>query len=46
MPVSFTGLVAHRNPANLSLRAEAGAFDTPILNNWHRRMKPVDLTGC
>lgn len=31
MPVSFTGLVAHRNPANLSLRAEAGGFDTAYL---------------
>jgi alkanesulfonate monooxygenase len=31
MPVSFTGLVAHRNPANLTQRAEAGAFDTGYL---------------
>jgi alkanesulfonate monooxygenase len=29
--VSFTGLVAHRNPADLSFRAEPGAFDVDYL---------------
>lgn len=34
MTVSFTGLVAHRNPANLSLRPEAGHFDTDYLKRF------------
>jgi len=31
MFVSFTGLVAHRNPADFTLRAEAGVFDVDYL---------------
>lgn len=34
MTVSFTGLVAHRNPANLTFRAEAGHFDVDYLKRF------------
>ena len=36
MTVSFTGLVAHRNPADLSLRAEPGSFDVAYLKQLAR----------
>jgi alkanesulfonate monooxygenase len=32
--VSFTGLVAHRNPADHTLRAQGGAFDTDYLKRF------------
>jgi alkanesulfonate monooxygenase len=34
MSVSFTGLVAHRDPANLSFRAEPGLFDVDYLKRF------------
>jgi len=34
MSVSFTGLVAHRNPADLTFRAEAGLFDVDYLKRF------------
>jgi alkanesulfonate monooxygenase len=34
MTVSFTGLVAHRNPADFTLRAEAGVFDVDYLKRF------------
>jgi len=34
MTVSFTGLVAHRDPADISLRAEAGVFDVDYLKRF------------
>ncbi len=34
MTVSFTGLVAHRNPANLTFRAETGHFDVGYLKRF------------
>jgi alkanesulfonate monooxygenase len=34
MTISFTGLVAHRNPANLTFRAETGHFDVDYLKRF------------
>jgi alkanesulfonate monooxygenase len=34
MTLSFTGLVAHRNPADISLRAETGVFDVDYLKRF------------
>jgi alkanesulfonate monooxygenase len=34
MSVSFTGLVAHRDPANFSFRAEPGLFDVDYLKRF------------
>jgi len=43
MAVSFTGLVAHRNPADFELRAANGTFDTDYLKAFAQAHEAADF---